>query len=189
MKSSYSIYNDRELVGFLRQGDHKQSEQAFTELYNRYSSQVHAYCMRVFNNEEQAEDIFQETFIRFFNSVRADMKDFNVPGFLITIARNLCLNYKRDKKSTVSIDEVDYLVYQDNPDNTELLDLINRSLEVLDEQHREAFVMKEYGGLPYNEIAEILNITVVNAKSRVFRAKQKIKNILEPYMKDLSFNK
>lgn len=185
MKSNYKIYNDRELVGQLRNGG-KESELAFTELYNRYSSSVHAYCMRVVNDGDIAEDIFQETFIRFFNNVTNDLKDLNVPGFLITIARNLCLNHKRDRKNGVSIEDVDLLVYQDSYEKKELLDLINRSLEVIDDDLREAFVLKEYSGLQYNEIAEVLSITVVNAKTRVFRAKQKIKSILQPYMKDLA---
>lgn len=185
MKSKYSTYNDRELVGLLRKSNGS-GEQAFAELYHRYSSQVNAYCMRVLNDQEAAEDVFQETFIRFYNNVSGDFKELNVPGFLITIARNLCLNYKRNRKNGVEIEDVDVLVYQENYEKKELLELINRSLEVIDDDLREAFVLKEYSGFQYNEIAEMLNITVVNAKTRVFRAKQKIKTVLQPYLKDLA---
>ncbi|MFA7627267.1 MAG: sigma factor-like helix-turn-helix DNA-binding protein, partial [Candidatus Kapaibacterium sp.] len=65
-------------------------------------------------------------------------------------------------------------------------DSINRTIELLDEDHREAFVLREYNGLDYSQIAELCNISVVNAKSRVFRARQKIKSILQPYLKELS---
>jgi RNA polymerase sigma-70 factor (ECF subfamily) len=187
VNQKYKTYSDRELV-FLLRHNKKEGEAAFTELYNRYSSQVHAYCYRVLNNPDIAEDIFQETFIRFYQNVQDNHKDLNVPGFLITIARNLCLNYKRDKKIGVPVEEAKNLFYQDNYEKKELLDLITRALDLLDDEYREVFILKEYAGMQYTEIAEILNISPVNAKTRVFRAKQKIKEILSPYLKDLAKN-
>ncbi|MFW5701358.1 MAG: RNA polymerase sigma factor [Bacteroidota bacterium] len=185
--SNLSSYSDIELVGQIR-GDSRQSQEAaFTELYNRYASQVHAYCYRVLGSEEQAEDVFQETFIKFFKNVRTDLKNSNIPGFLITIARNLCLNVKRDRRPTVLIENLEFILrdYQ-NYEQKELLDMITRSLELVEEDYREAFVLREYSGLSYQEISDVCGITVANAKSRVFRAKEKIKNILKPVLKDLS---
>ncbi|MEJ5245358.1 MAG: RNA polymerase sigma factor [Bacteroidota bacterium] len=187
MSSKYKTYSDRELV-FLLRHDQKEAEKAFSELYNRYSSQVHAYCYRVINNPDVAEDIFQETFIRFYQNVKDNHKELNVPGFLITIARNLCLNYKRDRKIGVPVEEARNLFYQDNYESKELLDLITRALDLLEDEYREVFILKEYAGMQYSEIAEILNISPANAKTRAFRAKQKIKEILSPYLKDLTRN-
>ncbi|MBI3258157.1 MAG: RNA polymerase sigma factor [Ignavibacteriae bacterium] len=67
----------------------------------------------------------------------------------------------------------------------ELLDLIARSLELLSFEYREIFILREYDGLSYEEIAEVTGTTVTNAKTRAFRAKQKVKEILQPYLKDL----
>lgn len=188
MGINFKHLTDGELVLKLKSSK-KEAEAAFTELYNRYSPMVHAYCMRVVDYSEHAEDIFQKTFIRFYNNVTNEVRELNVPGFLITIARNLCLNYKRDKKNNVSIDELDNVIADhQNYEKKELLDLITRGLELIDDDLREAFVLKEYNGMQYNEIAEICNITVVNAKSRVFRAKQKLKSILQPYLNDLQKN-
>jgi RNA polymerase sigma-70 factor (ECF subfamily) len=94
---------------------------------------------------------------------------------------------KETKKNTVDIDEVDYYVsIGTNYEQKELLDLITRSLDLLEDDYREAFVLREYSGLSYEEIAEVTGISLGNAKSRVFRAKQKIKSILNPYLKDIS---
>jgi RNA polymerase sigma-70 factor (ECF subfamily) len=184
MGTNYKKYSDKELVGFLGQ---KGEDRAFRELYDRYSPSVHAYCLRVLSNEEAAEDIFQETFIRFYQNVKQEAPKTNIPGFLITIARNLCLNYKRDKRQTVQIDNLDFLLTErQNYEEKELLELITRTLELLPEDYREAFVLREYSGLSYNQISDVLEISLSNAKSRVFRAKQKIKEILQPYLKDLS---
>jgi len=177
-------YTDEELVALLSE-EKGVSEKAFQELYNRYSSMVHAYCLRVLNDQEQSEDFFQETFIRFFQHVQANHKATNIPGFLITIARNMCLNYKRDKRITVSLDGYDIRAERNqNYENKELLELITYALDLLDFDYREAFVLREYDGLPYNDIAEITGTTLTNAKSRVFRAKQKIKDILQPYLQE-----
>ena len=186
MNSKFSGLSDLELAKFLK-GSRKESEEAFKVIYNRHSSAVHAYCVKVVGDEDQAEDIFQETFIKFYQNIDPNMANLNLFGFLIRIARNLCLNYKRDKKNTVPIDEIDFLFrdYQ-NYEQKELLDLINRSLDLVDDEYREAFVLREYSGMDYNQIAEVTSTTLSNAKSRVFRAKQKIKAILKPYLKDIS---
>jgi RNA polymerase sigma-70 factor (ECF subfamily) len=185
VKSKYGTYSDIQLVEILRDKNGS-SEGAFTELYHRYSSMVHAYCYRILNDEATAEDAFQETFIKFFYNVKPDLENTNVPGFLMKIARNICLNIKRDRKVFIDINEVDYLPDHDaSYDKKELLELITLALDFLDHDHREAFILKEYDNLQYNEIAEICGISLNNAKSRVFRAKNKIKDILQPYIKDL----
>ena len=68
----------------------------------------------------------------------------------------------------------------------ELLDLIAASLELLDFKHREAFVLRQYQGMTYNEISAITGDSVSAIKNRVWRAKEKIKEILSPYLEDLS---
>jgi RNA polymerase sigma factor (sigma-70 family) len=140
MRQNFSTYTDEKLVFLLRSDKREESEIAFTEVYNRYSSKVHAYCLRVLNNNEQAEDIFQEVFIRFFQKIKSNYPETNVPGYLIKIARNLCLNYKRDKVNTISIQENDVFFEPGKSfENSELLDLITTALELLDFEYKEAF--------------------------------------------------
>jgi RNA polymerase sigma-70 factor, ECF subfamily len=186
MAKNFRSLSDVELVSMLS-GNKADASEAFRVLYDRYSSIVHAYCVRVTGDEDKADDIFQDTFIKFYQKVQPDVENTNIPGFLMKIARNLCLNAKRDKKNTIDIDEVDYYVsIGTNYEQKELLDLITRSLDLLEDDYREAFVLREYSGLSYEEIAEVTGISLGNAKSRVFRAKQKIKSILNPYLKDIS---
>jgi len=186
MVRSFKNLSDIELVGILH-GSKLDASEAFQVLYDRYSSIVHAYCVRVIGDEDIADDIFQETFIKFYQKVQPDMINTNIPGFLMRIARNLCLNAKRDKKNTVAIEEAEFYVNSSiSYEQKELLDLITRSLDLLEDDYREAFVLREYSGLTYEEIAEVTGTSVGNAKSRVFRAKQKIKSILSPYLKEIS---
>jgi RNA polymerase sigma-70 factor (ECF subfamily) len=66
-----------------------------------------------------------------------------------------------------------------------MLQLISMALELLPSDMREIFVLREYDGLSYNEISTLLNIKLDTAKVRVFRARQRIKEILQPYLNEL----
>ncbi len=183
-------YSDIELFAFLRTeegGDRRVSEAAFKELYTRLSPRIYAYCRRVLSNPEAAQDVFQDTFVRFYKSAQAEREMTNVAAFLLRIARNLCLNAKRDNQHHHIEYEDFHSAHHDAPhENSELLGLITRALDHLQHDYREVFVLREYDGLSYAEIGEIVGCTEATAKIRSFRAKQKIREILAPYLEDLS---
>ncbi|MFP4368576.1 MAG: RNA polymerase sigma factor [Candidatus Kapaibacterium sp.] len=187
MNNEYSKYNDNELVAAM--ADRSSSEGAFRELYNRYSSMVHAYCMKITGDEEITDDIFQETFIRFYRKIDPKLDNLNVKAFLIKIAKNLCINHNKLKKNNIPIDQAkNILRVSQDYEQRELLELLDLSLGMLDDEFREAFVLREYAGMSYKDIADTCDISENNAKSRVFRAKKKIKEILKPYIKDIIDN-
>lgn len=184
MERLLSEYTDTELYELLGTAD---GNVAFEELYARYSSLVYAYCVRVMGDRDKAADVFQDTFIRFFQSAQRHQSMENVKGYLLTISRNLCLNEK--KRASANNLEFDELLY--NPgesrehERNEMMDLIARALELLPQEMREAFVLREYQGLSYKEMTVILDIKLETAKVRVFRARQRIKEILQPYLDDM----
>ncbi len=185
MATDYSKYSDKQLVKLLK-GDKKEAEAAFTELFDRYSLRVNAYCLTIVGDKEKAEDIFQETFIKFYQNARSDFKEGSVIGFLITIARNLSLNAKRNEKSTIPIEDFDIKFNDDDSyENKELSELVMMAMDLLPEKNKEALVLRYFNDLRYKEIADILNITPARARYLVFNAKQKIKEILLPYLKDV----
>jgi RNA polymerase sigma-70 factor (ECF subfamily) len=181
-----SAYSDHELVEIMKQGK-PASDRAFTEIYDRYAIRINAYCRTILHTREAAEDVFQDTFIKFYQNVRADYKSGSIVGFLITIARNLCLNYKRNSRPNVPIEDFDFPVYDNNDlEDKELSDLLMMSFELLDHETKEILIMRVFNYLSYNEIAEIVGITSARARYLVFNAKDKLKNILSPYMKDMA---
>jgi RNA polymerase sigma-70 factor (ECF subfamily) len=139
------------------------------------------------HNSELSEDVFQETFIYFFKNIKDNRELLNPAAFLMSIARNLCLKFYRDKNTTVPLDTEQFFVDErNNFENNEMFSLIVKALQVLDEKYREAFILREFDGMAYDEIAKICDTSVTNAKSRVFRAHKQIIEILKPYMKDLA---
>lgn len=189
MKNKFSTYSDKELADLLK-SDKKSSELAFTEIYDRYSQKIYAYCYRILGNKEIAEDIFQETFLRFYQFINPEHQKLNIQRFLIRIARNLCLNHKRNSKINLPIEEIENFIAQNkSSDDKEYLDLIKYGIELLEFEYKEPLVLRVYNEMSYEEIAAILDISVGNARIRVHRAKEKLKDILSPYIKDLEKNK
>ncbi len=181
----YSQFSDTELFAFFAKSK-REAEQAFAELYSRYSHRIFGYCMTMLGNAEEANDIFQDTFVKFYNSAIKGQQVNNVAGYLFRIARNLCLNHKRDSKNTIEFDEFQFLSFDDSYEKKELLKILKASIDVLDDEYREAIILREFYGLSYAEMAEITEDTVAALRNRVWRAKDKLREILSPYLSELS---
>ena len=185
MKQKFTSYSDSVLFDALKRAK-PESEYAFAELYNRHNQRIYSYCLKVTGNSDEARDIFQETFIRFYKSAAQEDGVENVGGYVMRIARNLCLNFNRNKKNTVAIEDFHLTGQSHNYEQEELLGLVQTALEYLDYEYREVFVMRQYHDLSYEEIAEITGDTIPALKNLVWKKKKKIKHILSPYIADIS---
>lgn len=185
MGNNFEKYDDAELFEFIKK-KHKLADKAFSELYDRHSQRVYAYCKRFLGNKEEAQDVFQETFVKFYQSAEGDREMTNVPAFILRIARNLCVNSKKRDKPLISFEEFMVVNSDDKQDKKELINLIQMAMEILPNDYKEVFILREYEGLSYHEIAEITDLSLTNVKVRIHRAKQKVREILAPYFADLS---
>lgn len=175
--------SDIELIQAVR--GNQDAEKAFRELYSRHSHRIYLYCLKILGDPKDAQDVFQDTFIRLHSAVQRGFEIRNVEFYLLKIARNRCLNHRRDRKPLTSLEEIHFAAHETNYEKEELLRLITMALELLEPDYREAFVLKEYQGLTYPQMAEITGASVSALKSRVWRAKEKIRVLLNPYLEDL----
>lgn len=165
------------------------AEAAFAELYSRHSQRVYAYCLRMTGSSDEANDIFQETFISLFKTAETrNITIENVSSYLIRIARNIYLNYKRSKTEMLNIENFELQANETGYEEKELLEIIAKSLDLLDFDYREVFILRQYHGLSYQEIAEISEVSVEVVRNKFWKAKEKIKAILAPYLKELETN-
>ena len=185
MKQRITAYSDEELFARLHFAD--EAEAAFSELYRRLGQRMYAYCVRVLGDIRLAEDIFQEAMLKFYRAGQAGTEVKNVAGYLMQTVRNLCLNGKRDRKATFSFEDFDLHTPSGAAryEAEELAQLVASALELLEDEYREAVVLREYDGFSYQEIAALTGCTEVNARTRVFRAKQQLRTILQPYFNDI----
>lgn len=163
------------------------ADKAFEELYDRLAPHVYRYCRRVLGNEALTQDAFQETFLRLYRGMEPGRRMTNVRGFTIRIARNLCLSARSSKHYGLSPlpDELPSLTTRDEYEKKELLEIFRSVVECLPMQYREPLVLREYDGLSYQEIAEILDISLATVKVRLYRAKQSIRKQMSPALAEL----
>lgn len=185
MANSLSHISDEELYAALR-GRDPSAHAAFDELYARHASRVYTYCRRMLGSTTAAEDIFQETFARFYNSAGTERPMTNAGAYLLRIARNLCLNEKEKKHNTMlPLEEFDFPARHPSYESVELAQIVETAVEALPEEYREVLIFREYLGLSYNEIADVLSTSMPVVRTRLYRAKTQLRNILAPYIDDL----
>lgn len=168
--------------------------ESYAELITRYEKKIFAFIVNILKpcrDDALAEDLCQETFYKAFKSLKTFRdEDALFSTWLYTIARNTVISELRKSKNTeVYIEDTNSYSLASNdilPEQKLLLDertgLIRDAINHLPENQRSAIILREYEEMDYKEIATILGLTVSSVKSLLFRARQSIKNQLEPYL-------
>ncbi len=178
--SRFDGFSDADL--YTLTAESKGGDAAFRELYARLAGRIYAYCRCVAWRQDESDDLFQDTLSRLYESAMKRRPVTNVSGYAIKIARNLWLNLQRNRRPTVGLEHAELQLHDLPHEHTEMLDLIHTAMELLNEDYREAFYLREFTDMPYEEIAEILGISSGNVRIRVTRARERIRQILEPYI-------
>lgn len=126
----------------------------FDEFYDLTKNQVYVTILSIVKNKMTAEDIMQDTYLRFLNNIHKYKENTNVVAFIVTIARNLAINYyNKHKKEEFH----DFSLYEDTYVNEEkdnkLLDLVYKTLEG---KELDVFIMHVIDDLKHKEIAKIM---------------------------------
>jgi RNA polymerase sigma-70 factor (ECF subfamily) len=167
---------DIALMELIKRGDDK----AFELLLSRHHRSVYNLACRFLNDEAEAEDITQETFIRIFKAAGTYSPSAKFTTWLYTIVKNLCFNSLRKRRSVhiVSIEDEtlpDIPAVSNDPleniDRKRLKARVLKAVNALPENIRIAVILHKFHGLQYNEIADILDCSVNAVKLRVHRAK------------------
>jgi RNA polymerase sigma-70 factor (ECF subfamily) len=117
---------------------------------------------------------------------KAEVKRFS--GLLFTIARNLAINMIRDRKvlPDMSIDDVAFdaeaLLRTKDVEVADIRDMLERALLQLPVAQREAFILREYNGYSYQEIADIMGTPMVTAKTRAWRGRERLRKMISAWM-------
>jgi RNA polymerase sigma-70 factor (ECF subfamily) len=176
-------YTDNELF-VLSKSSKKNFEKVCKEFYRRHAVKINHYCIKVTGRYDESADLLQDTFIKFFEKIKQHDTLDNIYGYLFTICRNKCIDFQKKQNKTVSLDELENtLIHRD--DDSELIPIIDRSLDLLSNDDKELFIMKIYRQMDYKDIAEIKSMTVAAVKNRVYRARKQIRNVLSPYINEI----
>ncbi|MGE5559661.1 MAG: RNA polymerase sigma factor [Chloroflexota bacterium] len=149
------------------------------QLYRRYRGAVYAYLVRLTGDGDWAQELLQETFYRAIVRASSYRGDAAPLSWLCAIARNLFAGElkrrQRERRSFVPVDDEQPASPDDSPDR-ELLRreqraMIDRIIAGLPETQRLALLLRDFDGLPYESIGEILGLTLANVKVTIHRAR------------------
>lgn len=183
--------NDIQLMLKFKEGD----VSAFGEIFNKYKKEVINTVYRLIGNNDEAEDLSQEIFLRIYNASKRYKPTAKFRTYLHKITMNICLSYLRRKRilQFISLDKflkekIDALPDIDNSSaediylKKELSNKARKAILQLPTNQRTAIVLKTYNDLSYDEIATALNITPQAVKSLIFRARENLKKMLKDYI-------
>lgn len=179
---------DQEVVRRIKGGD----TEAFSVLVEKYHERLLSFIFRLVRDERIVEDIGQEVFLNVYKSLPTFDENRGTPfaAWLFIVARNHCISELRKRNgntfAAVSIEEIGELA--DNYQSTESLfmeqerrEALRISLEKLAKPFKEPFLMS-LRGYSLMEIAKACNISPGTVKSRLFRAKEKMKSLVKGYL-------
>ena len=182
---------DRILVDRFKNGD----QAAFDEMVQRYWSRIYSMVHQLLRNQQDAEEVTQDAFIRAHKGLVNFRGDSAFSTWLYQIATNLARNrywywWRRKRDKSVSFDaplgdESDSTLADiipaevESPDditvNQELIDKISESMENLGAKHREILILRNVKNLSYEEISAMLGISIGPVKSRIARARETLR--------------
>ncbi len=188
----YKSLSDPELIALCAE----KNEDAFSEIVGRYERFVYSTVFAELKNTDDAFDVSQEVFIRLYNAAGGFRCESTLKTWLYRMCKNCAYDYMRKyyKHRAVS------LTYKDAEDETvedtdivsdttpedellrkEKIQAVRNAVLELPEEQREVIVLREFQDMQYSEIAMMLGISEGTVKSRISRAREHLKKILENF--------
>ena len=170
---------------------HKQShEKGLRLLMDTYQSRLYWHIKRLMNDHAMAQDILQDTFIKAYQNIEKFKKESQLYTWLYRIATNESLQQLNKIKKLQKADEnVEYhlmnLAAETNEnDGKEILEILEKAIQTLPEKQKLVFMMRYYDELSYEDISQIVDLSVGTLKTNYHYAKQKIEEYIKTNHQD-----
>lgn len=174
-------------------------ESAFNELVITYERRVYGLVFRMLGRRDEAEDLAQEVFVQVFKAIDQFRGESKLSTWIYRIAVNLCKNRTKylSRRHAGEQDDIDAMAERvpmsaaraatvgdvSRPDELvegmQLEAIVKRAIQKLEPDFREALVLADVEDMPYEEIAQIMNVPVGTVKSRIHRARAQLKALVE----------
>lgn len=184
---------DQRLVERVQQGD----KRAFDLLVGKYQHKIMSVISRYIRNHDEVQDVAQDTFVRAWRALPRFRGDSAFFTWLYRIAINTAKNHlvarsRRPPGTDIDIEDAQLLESADGLRDAdtplghlltaEIEDTVHKALALLPEEMRRAIMLREFDGLSYEAIAEVMECPVGTVRSRIFRAREAIDEALVPLL-------
>ncbi|MGL4791681.1 MAG: RNA polymerase sigma factor [Anaerotignaceae bacterium] len=171
---------DFELVQACVEGD----DRAFEEILGRYKNLVYSVVLRMVSDNEDTNDLAQEVFIKIYKNLNRYSPEYKLSTWIIKIATNTVIDFRRKKKPD-SID-IDEMVYEPADEQTPESDFVGKerqrelatAIEKLPDIYKVPIVLYHLQDMSYQEISDVLAISLSKVKNRIFRGRKILKDII-----------
>jgi len=170
---------DPEVLRRAQRGD----ERAFALILRAYETPIFNYVYRIVGDRALAEDLTQEVFVRVFQALPRFSLRCKFTTWLFQVTKNRVLDELRARErrpqSVLAIEDAPRLELVDPPvERQETIDAVWRAVRELNPDLKMALLLRDIAGLPYNEIADSLEITLATVKWRIFKAREEVQQAL-----------
>ncbi|MDX9710895.1 MAG: sigma-70 family RNA polymerase sigma factor [Ignavibacteriaceae bacterium] len=180
-----SLDDDFSLIKNFIDGD----ESAFSELVKRHKEKIRNIIYLTLSNTDAIDDITQEVFITVFRNLKSFRFESQFTTWLYRITINKCKDHLRKTKIRKIFlplkDDEEYNILGSINENTDIKQIVRNAITSLPDKLRIPIVLKDMEGFSYQEIADTMNCEIGTIKSRIFRGRETLKNILKPIEKEL----
>ena len=170
---------DPEVLRRAQRGD----ERAFAQILRAYETPIFNYVYRIVGDRALAEDLTQEVFVRVYQALPRFSLRCKFTTWLFQVTKNRVLDKLRARErrphSVVAIEDAPRLEVVDPPvERLETIEALWRAVRELNPDLKMALLLRDVTGLPYNEIADSLEITLATVKWRIFKAREEVQQAL-----------
>ena len=181
-------------------GGERELQQDFEELFLVYKDRLYSFILRIVSREEDALDVLQDTFLRAYCSFSHFEGRSQVYTWLFRIAANCAFSHLRkqirrrqlfvqpleEEESPFEVEEQNSLLPYEKLESEQTQALVQAALSEIKPEFRAPLILKDIEGMNYEEISEVLQLSLGTVKSRIFRAREMLRKKLAKQIKEYS---
>lgn len=154
---------------------------SFEILVGQFRSRVSGIIYKIVGASSDVDDIAQEVFLKIYKNIGGFREESKFSTWVYRITVNTVWDFLRRAKTkkTIPLENADPVFVRDRHDKQELFDLLNKNIQELPVNYRTIIVLKDIEDLSYAEIAEVLKCRIGTVESRLFRARQCLREKLK----------
>lgn len=154
-------------------------EKSFNELYEKYSKLIYNIAFSILKSRENSEDVMQNVFSKIYKLDNEKLPSDNEASWLYSITKNEAINYMKKLKKEVSIEDIDYVQYDDKDlKNIIDKDSYEKIMDKLDKTEKEIVSLKIIGNMKFRDIAQLLDMPMGTVQWKYYTALHSLKIIL-----------